>query len=108
MPYQLVELDIQATDNITCLHCQQQIINWQEEQYVQPCEHTLFIAMDIGFEYMTDEFEHSMPRSVDDLHVNDDQVNMLDEITQATYSNYLIYKSDLGIDGYFRYVGFTA
>jgi len=49
-----------------------------------------------------------MPRSVDDLHANDDQVNMLDEITQATYSNYLIYKSDLGIDGYFRYVGFTA
>ena len=60
MLYQLVELDIQATDNIACPHCHQDIINWQEEQYVQPCEHTLFIAMDIGFEYITDEFEQTM------------------------------------------------
>jgi hypothetical protein len=108
MAYQLIPLPIQATDNIACPHCQHNVIDWTEEQYVQPCEHTLFIAMDIGFEYMTDEFEHSMPRSVDDLHANDDQVNMLDEITQATYSDYLIYKSGLGIDGYFRYVGFIA
>lgn len=108
MPYQLIELDIQAADNIACPHCQQNIIDWTEEQYVQPCEHTLFIAMDIGFEYMTDEFEHSMPRSVDDLHANDDQVNMFDEITASTYSDYLILKSDLGAAGYSRYIGLTV
>ena len=108
MPYQLIQLDIQATDNIACPHCQQNIIDWTEEQYVQPCEHTLFIAMDIGFEYMTDEFEHSMPRSVDDLHANDDQVNMFDEITASTYSDYLILKSDLGAAGYSRYIGLTV
>ena len=108
MTYQLIQLSIHATDNISCPHCQQNVINWAEEQYVQPCEHTLFIAMDVGFEYMTDEFEQTMARSVDDLHAHDDQVNMFAEITQSTYLNYLIVKSDLGIEGYFRYVGFTA
>ena len=108
MPYQLTELDMQAPDTIACPHCQQDVSNWAEEQYVQPCEHTLFIAMDVGFEYMTDEFEQTMLRSVDDLHAHDDQVNMFAEITQSTYLNYLIIKSDLGIEGYFRYVGFTA
>ena len=88
MPYQLTELDMQATDNIACPHCQQDVINWAEEQYVQPCEHTLFIAMDVGFEYMTDEFEQKKTRKVDDLHAHDDQVNMFAEITQSTYLNY--------------------
>lgn len=108
MPYQLVELDIQATDNIACPHCQQQIINWQEEQYIQPCEHTLFIGMDIGFEYMSDEFEQSMPRSVDELHANDDIVNIFEEIAASSYPDYLILKSDLGAAGYFRYIGIRA
>lgn len=108
MPYQLVELDIQATDYIACPHCQQKVIDWMQEQYVQPCEHTLFIAMDIGFEYITDEFEQTMLRLVDDLHEHDDQVNIFAEITQSTYTDYLIFKSDLGVQGYFRYIGFTA
>ena len=57
MTYQLIPLDCEATDPVACPHCQQQVIDWSQEQYVQPCEHTLFIAMDIGFEYITDEFE---------------------------------------------------
>ncbi|MCO8041751.1 hypothetical protein OC498_02410 [Acinetobacter bohemicus] len=105
MSYQLIQLDIAATDNIACPHCQQKIINWQEEQYIQPCEHTLFIAMDIGFEYITDEFEQTMLRSVDDLHANDDLVNMFAEISVSRYPDYLILKSDLGIQGYSRYIG---
>ncbi|MHA5057539.1 hypothetical protein ACX2CK_12300 [Acinetobacter schindleri] len=108
MPYQLVELDIQATDNIACPHCHQDIINWQEEQYVQPCEHTLFIAMDIGFEYITDEFEQTMHKTVDDLHANDDQVNMFAELTSSIYPEFIILKSDLGVEGYSRYIGLTA
>src|SRR5690606_4729102 len=108
MPYQLIELDIQATDNIACPHCQQSIIDWTEEQYVQPCEHTLFIAMDIGFEYMTDEFEQSMPRVVDDLHAKDGQFNMFNEITAITYSDYLILKSVVGAAGYSRHIGLTV
>ena len=108
MAYQLIQLAIQATDNIACPHCQQQVIDWTEEQYVQPCEHTLFIAMDIGFEYITDEFETTMRRNVDDLHANDDQVIMLDELKAAAFDHYVIYQSDLGIEGYSRYIGFTA
>ena len=108
MSYQLIELDIQATDNIQCPHCQQHVINWAEGQYIQPCEHVLFIAMDIGFEYMTDEFEHSMPRSVDDLHANDDQVNIFAELVASQYPEYRIYQSVLGVEGYSRYIGFTA
>lgn len=107
MSYQLIELEIQATDNIACPHCQQQIIDWEQEQYIQPCEHTLFIAMDIGFEYITDEFEHTMSRSVDDLHANDDQVNIFTELSSSKYPNFLILKSDLGIAGYSRYIGLT-
>jgi hypothetical protein len=108
MAYQLIQLAIQATDNIACPHCQQQVIDWTEEQYVQPCEHTLFIAMDIGFEYITDEFEVTMRRNVDDLHANDDQVIMLEELKAASFDPYVIYQSDLGIEGYSRYIGFTA
>ncbi|WP_374665591.1 hypothetical protein [Acinetobacter sp.] len=108
MTYQLVQLEIQATDNIQCPHCQQHVIDWAEEQYVQPCEHVLFIAMDIGFEYITDEFEQSMRRTVDDLHANDDQVNIFAELAAASYPEFMIYKSDLGGEGYSRYVGFTA
>lgn len=108
MAYQLVQLEIQATDNIQCPHCQQQVINWTEEQYVQPCEHTLFIAMDIGFEYITDEFEQTMRRTVDDLHANDDQVNIFAELVASQYPEYRIYQSVLGVEGYSRYIGFTA
>ena len=108
MAYQLVQLEIQATDNIQCPHCQQQVINWTEEQYIQPCEHTLFIAMDIGFEYITDEFEQTMRRAVDDLHANDDQVNIFAELVASQYPEYRIYQSALGVEGYSRYIGFTA
>ena len=108
MAYQIIPLSISAVDNIACPHCQQNVIDWIQEQYIQPCEHTLFIAMDIGFEYITDDFEQTMQCSVDDMHAHDDQVNMFAEITQSTYPNYLIFKSDLGAQGYFRYIGFTA
>lgn len=107
MAYQLIQLDIQATDNIACPHCQSEVVNWQEEQYIQPCEHVLFIAMDIGFEYITDEFEQTMLHTVDYLHANDDQHHMLTEIIGATYPEFMIYQSDLGVEGYSRYIGFT-
>jgi hypothetical protein len=108
MTYQLISLDCEATDPVACPHCQQQVIDWSQEQYVQPCEHTLFIAMDIGFEYITDEFEATMQRSVDDLHAHDDQVIMFEELTQASYPKFIMLKAPLGVEGYSRYLGFTA
>ena len=106
MAYQLIQTDITATDNIVCPHCQQAVVDWSEEQYVQPCEHVLFIAMDLGFEYISDEFEQSLSRSVDEIHAHDDQLNMFEELTQTSYPNYLIYRSDLGAQNLSRYVGF--
>lgn len=108
MAYQLIQLEHQATDSIQCPHCGHWVINWQEEQYVQPCEHTLFIAMDIGFEYITDEFEATMAHSVDELHANDDQMNMFDAIKAANYPQFLVLQADLGLQGYSRYLGFSV
>ncbi|MEZ7922434.1 MAG: hypothetical protein QMB80_03520 [Acinetobacter towneri] len=108
MPYQLIELNTPATENLLCPHCQHAVIDWAEEQYIQPCEHTLFVAMDLGFEYASDVFEQSMPRSVDDIHAHDDQLDMWQELTSSSYPQYLIYKTDLGVQGLSRYVGFTV
>ena len=55
MSYQLVELE-NASANILCPICKLSVIDWTQEQYVQPCEHTLFIAMDLGFEFVADRF----------------------------------------------------
>lgn len=49
-----------------------------------------------------------MQHTVDDLHANDDQVNMFAELTASTYPEFIILKSDLGVEGYSRYIGLTA
>ncbi|WOE31881.1 MULTISPECIES: hypothetical protein [unclassified Acinetobacter] len=108
MSCQVIKLDIQATDDVVCPHCKHRVIDWSNEQYIQPCQHVLFIAMDIGFEYITDEFETTMSRCVDELHEHDDQVVILDELKASTYPDFLILQSDLGVQGYSRYSGFIA
>ena len=107
MGYQLLQLEHSATQNIACPHCQHDVIDWQQEQYVQPCEHTLFIAMDVGFEYVTDEFEATLAHSVDEIHAHDDQFNIFEQLTQASYPDFLMFKADLGLAGYYRYLGFS-
>lgn len=107
MAYQWTVLSQPATASIACPHCQQWVIDWEQEQYIQPCEHTLFIAMDLGFEYIADEFEQSMSRTVDEIHAHDDQLDMRKEITETQYPEYLIYQTDLGAQGLSRYLGFT-
>ena len=110
MSFQLITLE-NSEENVTCLHCQHVVIDWSEEQYIQPCEHTLFIAMDLGFEYISDEFESSMQRSVDEIHANDDQgLDIFNELSNSRYSHFLIYKTSLGMVGdqeFYRYIGFT-
>ena len=96
MSYQLVELE-NATANIICPICKLAVIDWTQEQYVQPCEHTVFIAMDLGFEFVADRFEEVMNQNV----------NIFDAITTTPYKNLTILKADLGVDGLFRYVGIS-
>lgn len=108
MSYQWIQLNQTASESIACPHCQHFVIDMSQEQYIQPCEHNLFIAMDLGFEYITDEFEATMSRSVDDIHAHDDQLDMRKEITETTYAQYVIYQIDLGVQGLSRYLGFVA
>ncbi|KQQ77124.1 hypothetical protein [Acinetobacter sp. Leaf130] len=103
MLYQLIELN-DASTNIECPFCKQAIIDWAQEQYVQPCEHTLFIAMDLGFEFVADRFEECMNQSVDELH-EDPNMNIFEALTTTPYENLIVLKSDLGVEGLFRYVG---
>ncbi|ENU29755.1 hypothetical protein F991_02242 [Acinetobacter sp. CIP-A165] len=105
MPYQLVEVS-SAIANVCCPHCDHAVLDWEQEQYIQPCEHTLFIAMDLGFEYIADRFEAALPQSVDEIH-EDPNMNVFLSVTQANYAVMQIYKADLGVEGLFRYIGFS-
>ena len=106
MSYQIIEVQT-PHKNLLCPSCQHAVLNWEEEQYIQPCKHTLFIAMDLGFEYISDEFESTMQKTVDEIHANDENTQVFAEIQASTYSSFVIYKADLGVDGYYRYTGFS-
>ncbi|MCH7304607.1 hypothetical protein MMP74_09505 [Acinetobacter sp. NIPH 1869] len=105
MSYQLINI-VDATQNIVCPFCQHAVLGWDQEQYIQPCEHTLFMAMDLGFEFIADRFEEVLPQSVDEIH-EDPNMNIFASVTQAHYADMHIYKADLGVEGLFRYVGFS-
>ncbi|MGA6135373.1 hypothetical protein ACPER7_03615 [Acinetobacter dispersus] len=105
MSYQLINI-ADTTQNIVCPFCQHAVLDWDQEQYIQPCEHTLFMAMDLGFEFIADRFEEVLPQSVDEIH-EDPNMNIFASVTQAHYADMHIYKADLGVEGLFRYVGFS-
>ena len=105
MSYQLIAVS-DATANICCPYCQHTVLDWQQEQYIQPCEHTLFMAMDLGFEFVADRFEDVLPQSVDEIH-EDPNMNIFASVSQANYPAMQIYKADLGVEGLFRYIGFS-
>lgn len=106
MSFQLLKLD-SAQNNLHCPYCQHTVIDTTAEQYIQPCAHTLFVAMDLSFEYVSDVFETSLQRTVDDIHAHDDQLNIFQEISQSNYPQFVIYQMDLGIHDLSRYIGFT-
>ena len=45
-----------------------------------------------------------MNQSVDELH-EDPNMNIFEALTTTSYENLIILKSDLGVEGLFRYVG---
>ena len=67
MSYQLINI-VDASQNILCPYCQHAVLDWEQEQYIQPCEHTLFMSMDLGFEFIADRFEDVLTQSVDEIH----------------------------------------
>ncbi|AOA59969.1 hypothetical protein [Acinetobacter larvae] len=107
MSFQLIESD-HMPEHVYCPHCQHAIINNDEVQYIQPCAHTLFIAMDLSFEFVSDVFEDSLPLSIDEIHGNDENLNIFTEITRSNYPDFVIYKFSLGLHDLSRYVGVAA
>lgn len=104
MPLSMRQIE-SATAHVTCPICQSCVINWSEEQYIQPCQHTVFIALDLGFEFVADSFEATLAHSVDDIHQH--ELNVLDEIKKSTQlSELTIYQMPLGALDYSRYIGF--
>ena len=106
MAFQLITLE-NSQENVTCPHCQHAVIDWNEEQYLQPCEHTLFIAMDLGFEFVSDRFEEQMSRSVDQIH-DDEAANVFQEILNVEFNDAILVRSELGVENMYRYTGFAA
>ena len=106
MPFQLITLE-NYQENVTCPHCQHAVIDWNEEQYIQPCEHTLFIAMDLGFEFVSDRFEQKMSRSVDEIH-DDEIANVYAEIMKVDFEQAILVRSELGVENMYRYTGFAV
>lgn len=107
MPFQLLQVD-HSQNNLYCPYCKNTVIDSTVEEYIQPCAHTLFVAMDLSFEYVSDTFEASLGRSVDDIHAHDDQLNIFQEISKSNYPEFVIYQMDLGIHELSRYIGFSA
>jgi hypothetical protein len=106
MYQQIIEID-SVESNISCPICQQAVVDWAQEQYIQPCEHTLFIAMDLGFEFVSDSFEEKMPRSVDEIH-DDEVANIYEEIQKVDFEHAILVRSALGVENMYRYTGFSS
>ena len=105
MSYHLIEVT-DASANVHCPHCQQAVVNLANEEYIQPCKHTLFIALNIGFEYVADRFEKLLPKSVDELHEDLEQ-DIFKIVSAVNINDMTIVKSDLGVMDMFRYTGFS-
>ncbi|MEB3752809.1 hypothetical protein [Acinetobacter sp. MD2(2019)] len=99
---QIIELSVEH-NNVACPMCQHDILDWQQEQYLQPCEHTAFIALDLGFEYIADFFEQHLPHTVDEIH--DQELNIFEQINASQGINLTVFKQDLGAHNLCRYIG---
>lgn len=94
-----------AVQDVICPLCQIHVIDFSAEEYIQPCEHTSFIALDLGFEFITDHFESTLERSVDDIHQL--ELNVLEELKKSSqWSKLTVYQMPLGAFDYSRYIGF--
>ncbi|SDB87668.1 hypothetical protein [Acinetobacter boissieri] len=105
MSYHVIDLEQQTQPNIICPSCQHCVLDWAKTQYIQPCEHTAFIALDLGFEYVADDFEQTLAVSVDEIHHQ--ELNVWQHIQGSSLASLTIYMMSLGVADYKRYVGFT-
>ena len=92
-----------ATASINCPVCEHTVLDWAQEQYIQPCQHTQFIALDLGFEYILDDFEDCLPNQVDVIH--DQELSVWDNLKDVI-QDLEVYQMPIGVLEYNRYIGF--
>lgn len=102
MSFKIIHLN-NAHDMVSCPYCEHIVLDWSQEQYIQPCEHTAFIALDLGFEFVSDIFEDKMKYSVGEIH--DQSLNVFEAICSSKIP-VTIYDMPLGVENYKRYIGF--
>ena len=107
-----MEID-EETNPIVCPFCEQTVAGGttDEDWEATPCEHTLFIAVDDGFEYRSDRFNDHMafPEDIkfsDELpnHEDDSIYSFTSKVTLPDAVKYAIYSP---FSSYGAYYGFA-
>ena len=104
MPFQLQVMSKPA-DDFQCPFCHEYIIQAQTIWYENNCPHLLFVALDLGFEYISIEFEQSLPFLVDELHTQD-QIDILQSVSESSIAQFELIQIPLGVANLSRYLGF--
>lgn len=94
---------------LLCPVCHEQVVPTDTDPNLEltPCEHTLFIATDDGFEYRSDEFDQLMNIvgiESDDLEIEDNIDAFTDRVPLPNAIKYAIYTPAPGFLG--AYIGF--
>lgn len=104
MPFQLQVISKPAID-FQCPFCRDDIIQAQCIRHEHDCPHLLFVALDLGFEYISTEFEQSLPFSVDELHAQD-HIDILQSVSKSSIAKFELIQIPLGVANLSRYLGF--
>lgn len=104
MHYQLIEFGNVHPD-IMCPFCRQTVVHQHLVMAEQLCSHVLFVAMDLGFEFVSHSFEASLPLSIDDLHAQDNP-DIWGSLLQSNLTDVQLIKSPLGVANLYHYLGF--
>ena len=107
---QRVEIDAFLYASIYCPFCGQQVVeNDGEELFeIDPCKHTLFIAHDEGFEYLSDRAAASLGvNSIDEAMEREESIDELTDLIKVPDSvKFAAYVGPPG--GFGDYVGFAT
>ncbi len=103
MPLNAVRYDHGVLPPSFCPHCGQEVVDGTGT--INPCEHTLFIATDDGWEFASDQFKKSLQISGYEM------VSFWDRNPQQLIEKSLINDGFYfygGLGGTFAYIGFSC
>ena len=106
MHYQLTQYSsIHA--NFDCPFCRQTVLSQHAVAAENLCQHLLFVALDLGFEFVSDRFEHSLSLSIDQLH-EQEPFDFLQSLESSSLQRVRIYQMPLGVANLYHYLGFLG